>query len=150
MSVLLPELIDLDRVTTTSCLHSIQKQNIPTNKHLNNYFQRCSPKRAAMDNWQPPSPPPTNQLSENPLGEKCEHGQGQRTPLPTTGKSLAKPLRFSLLSLREAFFCHATFLEFLPAPERVDRKRFIPEWDVEGSNAMASQDEMGEQIDSEV
>lgn len=106
-----------------------------------------------MDNWQPPPPPPTNQLSENlpyPPGGKCEHGQGQRAPLPTTGKSLAQLLRFSLLSLREAFFRHATFLEFLPAPERVGRKRFIPEWDVEGPNTKASQGEMEEKIDSEV
>lgn len=105
-----------------------------------------------MDNWQPPPPLPTTQLSENlPYlpGEKGEHGQGAGA-LSTTGKNLAQLLRFSLLSLREAFFRHATFLEFLPAPERVDRKRFVPEWDVEGPTARASQDEMEEQIDSEV
>ena len=45
--------------------------------------------------------------------------------VPNNNRSLTDLLRSSLLSIREALFRHASFLEFLPAPERIDRKRVV-------------------------
>lgn len=47
------------------------------------------------------------------------------TAATNNDRSLTGQLRSSLLSLREALFRHASYLEFLPAPERVDRKRAV-------------------------
>ncbi|CAM9994115.1 unnamed protein product, partial [Ectocarpus sp. 12 AP-2014] len=46
-------------------------------------------------------------------------------------RTLTQLLRCKLLSIREALFRHASFLEFLPAPERVDRNRHVPGVDVD-------------------
>ncbi|CAM9880890.1 unnamed protein product, partial [Pylaiella littoralis] len=46
--------------------------------------------------------------------------------------SLTQLLRANLLSLREALFRHASFLEFLPASERINRSRDVPGGGVEG------------------
>lgn len=44
----------------------------------------------------------------------------------TNDGTLTRRLRSRLLSLREAMFRHASFLEFLPAPGTVDRVRAVP------------------------
>ena len=79
----------------------------------------------------------------------------QGTAVPDNGQSLTKLLRSSLLSLREALFRHASFLEFLPAPERVDRKRAV-QWGGVGDGLPgevgegAAEDKDGEELDPEV
>lgn len=71
-------------------------------------------------------------------------------------RSLTQLLRSNLLSLRAAFFRHASFLEFLPAPERVDQSRVVPGGNVEGSASGAPEDQeegeggVGEELDPEV
>eukprot|EP00904_Undaria_pinnatifida_P004042 jgi/Undpi1/13639/HiC_scaffold_9.g03293.m1 len=78
-----------------------------------------------------PSPAPCTQGSprDNSSGRKG----GSKTTMaaldtvavPNNNRSLTDLLRSSLLSIREALFRHASFLEFLPAPERIDRKRVV-------------------------
>lgn len=71
-------------------------------------------------------------------------------------RSLTQLLRSNLLSLRAAFFRHASFLEFLPAPERVDQSRVVPGGDAEGASSGAPEDQEdgegggGEELDPEV
>lgn len=50
-------------------------------------------------------------------------------------------LRSNLLSIREALFRHASFLEFLPAPETVDRTRVVPGGDADGIPSRTPGDE---------
>lgn len=75
---------------------------------------------------------------------------------PDDDRSLTQLLRSNLLSLRAAFFRHASFLEFLPAPERVDQSRVVPGGDLEGAASGAPEDqeegdgEVGEVLDPEV
>eukprot|EP00903_Cladosiphon_okamuranus_P015016 g13894.t1 len=75
---------------------------------------------------------------------------------PDDNRSLTQLLRSNLLSLRAAFFRHASFLEFLPAPERVDKDRVVPGGDLEdvASGVPEDQEEgdegVGEVLDPEV
>lgn len=67
-------------------------------------------------------------------------------------RSLTQLLRSNLLSLRAAFFQHASFLEFLPAPERVDHSRVVPGGDLKGaaSGVPGDQEEGEEEIEEEL
>lgn len=66
--------------------------------------------------------------------------------------SLTQRLRSILLSLREALFRHAAFLEFLPAPDRVNRRMSIPGAGVDdfGSRGERRPEEEVEPLDPEV
>ncbi|CAM9439487.1 unnamed protein product, partial [Hapterophycus canaliculatus] len=70
-------------------------------------------------------------------------------------RPLTQLLRSNLLSVREALFRHASFLEFLPAPETVDRARVVPGGDVEGAASRTPEEEEetdgsgGEELDPE-
>lgn len=69
------------------------------------------------------------------------------TWISTSDGTLTRRLRSKLLSLREALFRHASFLEFLPAPGTVDRARAVPG----GTNMDGSAADDGEEsLDPEV
>lgn len=77
------------------------------------------------------------------------------TAVPNNDGTLTEQLRSSLLSLREALFRHASYLEFLPAPERVDRKRAVQGEGVGdgipgGTGDGAGEENGGDELDPEV
>lgn len=59
-------------------------------------------------------------------------GARRRSSSSSGNSSLTQRLRSILISLREAVFRYASFLEFLPAPERVDRRMIVPGAGVDG------------------
>lgn len=73
-------------------------------------------------------------------------------PADSSDHTLTQLLRANLLSLREALFRHASFLEFLPAPEKVDRRRTVPGGDVDATGAQGREKETKEagEVDPEV
>lgn len=55
-------------------------------------------------------------------------------------------LRSNLLSLREGLFRHSSFLEFLPAPAKVDKSRVVPRKGVEGSTTEDEEEELDPEV----
>lgn len=88
--------------------------------------------------------------------EKLGEGAARvrRSSLSNSGNtSLTQQLRSKLISLREAMFRHASFLEFLPAPERVDRLMIVPGAGMDGEviiNKQGDQDADVDELDPEV
>lgn len=88
--------------------------------------------------------------------EKLEEGatRVRSNSLSNSGNaSLTQQLRSKLISLREAVFRHASFLEFLPAPERVDRLMIVPGAGADGeviTNKQGDQDIEADELDPEV
>lgn len=90
-------------------------------------------------------------------GLAWDGGRPERGPADNIGdQNLTQLLRSNLLSLREALFRHASFLEFLPAPEKVDRRRTVSGGGVDATSSRGQEEEEAgvggarEEIDPEV
>ncbi|CAM9618005.1 unnamed protein product [Scytosiphon promiscuus] len=92
------------------------------------------------------------------VGGGSEYAATSSTPAALDDdRTLTQLLRSNLLSIREALFRHAAFLEFLPAPETVHHTRVVPGGDADGpavSQTPEQEEETeeggGEELDPEV
>lgn len=68
-------------------------------------------------------------------------GEGNcRIDFDVDSQTLARQLRSKMLFLREALYRHASFLEFLSAPDTVGHGKVVPSWDTE-DGALVDRDE---------